>query len=228
MKKLILGLIIPFTVSASGLDEVKKKINEKLPKTKVEEVRESEIKGLYEVMLENGEIIYTDGNYLVFGHIFTFDGQDITETKKGVSIQKVLSKLDKDKLLKIGKGSKEIIEITDPECPFCKKAEKFFEESSNVSRYVIFYPLPFHKNAKRLSVHIMCSKDKEKAYKEIMNGNFNEKSLLKCEEGEKLVSEMEDIAKNLGIRGTPTFFIKTENGYKKIEGASPEIIEYLK
>ena len=232
-KKALL-LIMPLLLLASftfALDkdkeaqEIKQKLEETFKNTQIEKVQKSEIKGLYEVQMKNGKIIYTDGNYLMLGHIFTFDGKDITQEKIDRLMAKDIEEIDLSKALKIGNGKTRVIEISDPECPYCRRAEKFFK-NKNVSRYVFFMPLPFHKNAKPLAIHILCSDNPEKEYEKVMSGNIADK-LIYCKQGEIQLQEMEKIAKQLNVRGTPIFWVETEQGWKKIRGANPEILKYL-
>jgi len=82
--------------------------------------------------------------------------------------------------------------------------------------YVFFYPLPFHKNAKDMSLYILNQKDKAKALLEIANGSksYKEASLYSKEKKDKLFSKVAknmQIANTLGVRGTPSLFDKDGN-----------------
>lgn len=227
MKKLIATILIAQSISfANELEEVKKKLQDNLQNTKILEVSQSPIKGIYEVILENGKIIYSDGNYLIFGRIFSLTGKDITSPREEKLILKQIELIDKDRLLKIGSGKVEVIEITDPECPYCRKAEEFFDDTK-VSRYIIFLPLDFHKNARNLSLNVLCSQDKEKTYKDTMAGKFDKLPLKPCKDKEDVLSYMYDVAMTLKVKGTPVFFVKTKEGYKRIDGANPYIKQLI-
>lgn len=210
LKVITLILLLATALQASELNIAMSNFQKNFPGTKWTKFKESEVKGLYEIYAGKN-ILYTDGQVLIFGHIFSPAGKDLTQIKL------LESNLDLSIALKIGNGSKKVIEITDPECPFCKVAEDYFH-NANVTRYIYFMPLPMHKKAPALSEHILCSKDPEKEYHNIMKGNFP-KQLLQCESGQKQLENMMAQSSSLGVQGTPVFFIDGQ----KITGADPKI-----
>ena len=237
MRKKAFTLLAVLTVAGFSLakdkqiERIENQIKWLYPKLTFKEISRSPIPGIYEIWTGK-DIFYTDGRYLIIGQIISPQG-NLTQMKINHYRQKYAKKIDPSKIdlskaLVIGNGKKEVIEVSDPECPFCRRAEKFFE-GQNVKRYVIFYPLPFHKKAKPLAVHILCSKDREKAYKEVMEGKLDSSSsLISCKEGEERLKQMEQIALGLEVRGTPTFWIKTKDEWKQISGANPKIKQMLK
>ncbi len=229
MKKIVIGLLTAttFVYAADVKQEIKEKIERAFPKIKVKSVEKSPIKCLYEITTEDGRIAYTDGKHLIPSHIFTLNGVDLTQTKLDKMSAELIKKADLSKALKIGNGRTTVVEIMDPECPYCHKAEKFFK-NKDVTRYIFFMPLSFHKNARSLSIHVLCSKNPEKEYKNVMSGKIDLKNLNSCKEGEKRLREMEREARKLGVKGTPAFWIKTNRGWKKISGANPVIGKILK
>jgi len=220
--------------SCKSLDEIKQIVKQKLPNTEFA-VEKSPVSCIYELWTNNGQVLYTDGNYLLIGHVVDFSGKDLTQAKIDKKIsEEVLSKvdkIDKSKLFKIGSGPVEIIEFTDPECPYCRRAETLLEPvKDKITRYVVFMPLPFHQNAKPLTEYILCNKT-EKAYKDAFAGKVD-LSKFKCspekkKEVEKIMDEHMNLAQEFSIRGTPTFIIKTSEGYKMIPGANPEILDII-
>src|SRR5574340_1146888 len=44
-----------------------------------------------------------------------------------------------DKAIKIGDGGTTVIEITDPDCPFCRRASAYLSAKNDITRYVFFY-----------------------------------------------------------------------------------------
>lgn len=220
--------------SCKSLDEIKQIVKQKFTSTNFS-VEKSPIPCVYELWISFDHVLYTDGNHLFVGHILDFSGNDLTQAKMDEKISKeVLSKvdkIDKSKLFKIGSGPVEIIEFTDPECPYCRRAEEMLESAKDkITRYVVFMPLPFHQNAKPLTEYILCNKT-EKAYKDAFAGKVD-LSKFKCspekkEEVEKIIDENMNIAQEFNIKGTPTFIIKTSEGYKIIPGANPEILNII-
>jgi len=132
------------------------------------------------------------------------------------------SDFDFSKAVTIGNGSKIVLEFTDPDCPFCRKASKYFESRKDLTRHIFFYPLPRHPKAKEKAQYILSQFDKGNAYHEIMSGQLDRESVFKINpKGVKLQAEQFLIAKKAKIDSTPTFII---NG-RIIEGFDLKKIE---
>lgn len=121
--------------------------------------------------------------------------------------------------LTFGKGKDEYVLFTDPECPYCKKFESYFDKiEDKVKMRVFFYPLPFHKNAKDLSLYIMSKKgytEQTKAMTSVTENSLEFKN-RKYQSGEleklqKSLDEQMAIASSLGVAGTPSVFDKNGN-----------------
>ncbi|GFO66396.1 thioredoxin fold domain-containing protein [Geomonas paludis] len=116
--------------------------------------------------------------------------------------------LDLSKAVKIGNGKTMVIEFTDPDCPFCKKAEAYFQRRSDVTRYIFFYPLKNHPASKGKVQYILSAKDREKAYREVTADAVDKWKLMETTpEGVALQEEHVQIAKANGINATPIFMI---------------------
>jgi thiol:disulfide interchange protein DsbC len=119
------------------------------------------------------------------------------------------STLDFGKSVNIGNGPKTVVEFTDPDCPYCRKASKYFEGRSDVTRHVFFYPLPRHPKAKEKARYILSQMDRAAAYREVMSGKMD--TVLKFEginsNGIKLQEEQFEIARKMKVDSTPTFLI---------------------
>ena len=209
-------------------EEALQNIKKLFPNNKIDQFNESPVPCIYE-MIQNGRVIYTDGKHIIIGHILNTAGKDLTAEKEEQLTTVNIENIDKSNAIKIGNGKVEVIEFTDPECPFCKRAEGIIRPiEDKITRYVFLLPLEqIHPKARELSCKIINSKNKEKTYKEIMENKIT--SGEKCkEESEKTLENHLETAERLKIQGTPTFFVKTKTGYKKIVGANPEIINVVK
>lgn len=104
--------------------------------------------------------------------------------------------------------------FTDPECPYCAKLEEFLEQK-DVSVYVNFLPLNFHKNAKRWSEQILSSKDIKAAIKQI---RLTQKDLnvKVSKEAQKTLKATMALGEKLKINGTPKVFIIDKKDKNKI------------
>ncbi len=116
--------------------------------------------------------------------------------------------IDTARSITIGNGSKTVFEFTDPDCPFCRKASKYFETRSDVTRHIFFYPLPRHPRAKEKARFILSMPDKARAYHDVMSGKMDAApQLASTPEGAKLQEDQLEIAKKNKIDSTPTFII---------------------
>ncbi|MBF0131420.1 MAG: thioredoxin domain-containing protein [Magnetococcales bacterium] len=137
-----------------------------------------------------------------------------------------------------------IIEFSDFECPYCRKAQavlgKLKETYGDKLRFVFrHYPLPFHKLAPKASEAAMCANEQSKFW-DFHDALFADSQSLAVDALKELATKLKlDTAKfdecltsgrhasriasdsaegqQLGITGTPTFFI---NGLKLV-GAVP-------
>jgi thiol:disulfide interchange protein DsbC len=120
----------------------------------------------------------------------------------------IAADLDLSKSITIGNGPKTVIEFTDPDCPYCRKASKYFEGRSDLTRHVFFYPLPRHTRAKEKVRFILSMQDTVKAYHDVMSGKMDAAPpLASTQEGIKLQEEQLEIAKKNKVDSTPTFMI---------------------
>lgn len=134
------------------------------------------------------------------------------------------SEIDFSKAIRIGSGPKTVVEFTDPDCPFCRKAATYFEGRQDVTQYVFFKPLARHPRAKEKARFILSMQDKTKAYHDVMSGRMDSVPVLASSpDGVKLQEEQFEIAKKARVDATPTFMI---NG-RIIEGFDVKKIEEL-
>ena len=117
--------------------------------------------------------------------------------------------LDLSKSITIGSGPKVVVEFTDPDCPFCRKASKYFDGRSDVTRHVFFYPLPRHLQAKEKAQYVLSQDDRVGAYRAVMSGRMDNLQKLEgiTSKGIKLQVDQMEIAKKHKVNSTPTFMI---------------------
>lgn len=139
-----------------------------------------------------------------------------------IHISPASAEIDFSKAVQIGSGPKTVVEFTDPDCPFCRKASKYFEGRTDVKRYVFFNPLARHSRAKEKVRFILSMPDKARAYHDVMSGKLDSAPVLaSTPEGVKLQEEQFEIARKSKVDSTPTFII---NG-RIIEGFDLKRIE---
>ncbi|MCK9391726.1 MAG: DsbC family protein [Syntrophales bacterium] len=210
--KITIAIIASFffasvTVCVADLSpEVSLKNN--FPNIKVERLRPTPIKGIYEVLTDRGLVYYApEAECLVAGDIITKQGKNVTQQRRDEILMERVKTLPLDKALKIGAGRHKVIEFTDPNCSYCRKAFQVLATKEDVTRYIFFFPLS--KASADKVQHILCAPDRAGAYKEAFGGQLDKKTLTLCESAEvtTLMKIHRDQAIRLGIEGTPFFII---------------------
>ncbi len=190
------------------------------PNYPLESITPTAVPGVYEIIVNGRMAYYAPGaEYIFTGSILTADGRNLTQQRNREVLETKLKSLPLDKALKIGGGSHTVIEVTDPDCPFCRKAATFFTQRSDVTRYIFFYPLAsIHPNAEAKIRQIFCVEDPAKAYEEAMSGKMDDMKFTPCksEEADRLVKAHKELGDRLGMAGvgTPLFLVdgKVVNG----------------
>ncbi len=244
MKKIILSGMTAIVLATSiYADSIRESIQEVMPQTKFEKYEKAnELYGFYRIYMENGQMFYINplDKSIVFGEVWNNKGQSITQhfaqTWQKELEEKQLKNVTVEKLTKnslkvnFGKGSSQydFVIFTDPECPYCKTAEDAFK-NKDVTIYVNFMPLDFHKNAEKWSLNVLSSKEPLKTLNEIKSGK--EVKVAHSNTAKEQLAKMVALAKELNITGTPKLFVidKTDNKViDVINGANvPQIQKYL-
>ena len=211
---------------AEDEEAIRHAVTKSYPNLKVGEIRATAIPGLYELEI-GADLLYffPEKELVVFGEIWTKEGKSLTAERREQLAAKRLGDIPLDKGIKIGSGANVIIEFTDPDCPYCRKASAYLQKRNDTTRYVYFLPLPLHKDAENHARYILCSSDKAKAYEEVMTGKHDGENVDTCrdERVSALMKEHRELAAKAGVSGTPSFWI---NGHVVV-GANIPVIEHL-
>ncbi len=183
------------------------------PDAPLESITPTDIPGIYEIVVGGRIIYYAPGpEYLINGEILTKDKKNLTQARNAELQANKFKDLPLEKAVKIGSGPHTVIEITDPDCPFCRKASDFFATRSDVTRYVFFYPIAqLHPKAAAKVQYILCATDRAKAYEEAMTGKLDKMEFTPCDDAAatELAKAHKEIGDKIGIPGlgTPMFVI---------------------
>jgi thiol:disulfide interchange protein DsbC len=212
----ILFTLCAFTVIMTGAPlqaaTPEESLRKSFPDIPLESITPTAIPGVYEV-IAGGRIAYyaPAQEYLIIGEIVTKDKKNLTQERNGEIMGQRLKSVPIEKALKIGSGPRKVIEITDPDCPYCRTASNFFSGRNDVTRYIILYPLSIHPNAEAKIKYIFCAKDRAKAYEEAMTGKLDDMKFKPCEDAKAvdLVKAHKEIGDKAGVPGlgTPLFVI---------------------
>ncbi len=194
------------------------------PKLKYTSFKKTAIPGLYEVMTD-GRIVYfyPKTGYLIVGEIYTHDGRNLTQEQVLSARYKLLTPDDLKKAIKVGNGKNIIIEVTDPDCPYCRKMHAYWNTRKDVTRYIFFKPLDIHPDSVKKATYILAAQDTEKALFEVYSGQLdgNRQILDKKYDDKGRLNEQKEIADKLQVNATPSYWV---NG-KYVSGSNIPLIE---
>jgi thiol:disulfide interchange protein DsbC len=215
---LLLALVT--TVASAGESDIRKSIESGFPGTRITSIAKSPISGVFEVATDGPQgplVIYADddGEHLLVGDLLN------VKTKRNLTRERMdkLTEVKWDSLplknaIKVvkGDGSRKVAVFTDPDCPYCKKAEVEFNKLDNVTVYNFAYPLPMHPDAGRKAKLVWCSKDRTKAWQDLMLKGIVPTGKSDCENP---IDENLALGEKLRVDGTPALIFP--NG-KRIPG----------
>ena len=222
----ILAAVSCFGVAAAGATEPSPEasLRKDFPQLPFESLQPSVIKGLYEVETDRGILYYApDAACLIIGNVYNREGKNLTQELQDRKLLARAKTLPLAKALKIGDGRHTVIEFTDPDCPYCRKAARALADKKDLTRYIFFYPLS-QTSAEKVR-HILCAPDPIAAYKESYRGALDKKPLQRCDTAavRELMQTHQEQGRRLGIEGTPFFIIDG----RIVPGADMSLIEKL-
>ncbi|HJV36798.1 DsbC family protein [Geomonas sp.] len=212
--------------AASDVSKAEASLRSSFPQVKFDKVLPTEIPGLYEVDSGTNIFYYNpDKEIVIIGEMVGKDLKSKTAERRGALAANVVKDLPLDKAVKIGDGKKVVVEFTDPDCPYCRKAYEYFTKRTDVTQYVFFAPLA-HPQAITKVEYILGAKNKGAAYDSMMLGQPIPATAPAPSDADKaLAQEHMALAKKVGIQGTPTFYI---NGQQVVGADTAKFDELLK
>ena len=214
-------------VAAQPEDQITKALAERIPQLqKVDEVKSTPMKGLYEVRIGT-DVFYSNatGDYLIQGELIDTKAQrNLTEDRINQLTAVDFKQLPLDDAIKIvrGNGERKIAVFEDPNCGYCKRFERDLQNVDNVTVYMFLYPI-LSRDSVEKSRNIWCAKDSAAAWHGYM---------LKDKAPAAASCNIDAIERNLAlgrkhkITGTPTLIFADNT---RVPGAIPsqEVEKYL-
>jgi thiol:disulfide interchange protein DsbC len=217
MKKIaqITGLLlfIAFLPSVHADESaIKQALGKSMPTAKIESVKPSEVKGLYEVIL--GSSIYyasEDGKYLLQGRLIDVANRtDLTEQKLGATRKAALERMGTDNMIvfkpKIGKYKVYI--FTDIDCGYCRKLHSEIDQylAEGIQIQYLFFPRAGKgSDSYDKAVSVWCAKDRNAALTAAKKDQNLERKTC-----ENPIDKHMQLAAEFDVKGTP--MIVTDNG----------------
>ena len=207
----VLALICTLALSQAAWaqeDVIRKNLPARLPQFKqIDEVRKSEIPGLYEVRVDGSEIYYTDAkaDFLIEGSLIdTRNKRNLTEERvEKLTAVKFDSLPLKDAFTLVrGNGERKMAVFEDPNCGYCKRFERDMQKVDNVTIYMILYPILGADSVEK-SKAIWCAKDRGTAWLDWM---LRDQAVSSTAGGcdATALSRNVELGRKYKINGTPT------------------------
>ncbi|MFZ3461467.1 DsbC family protein [Vibrio harveyi] len=240
---LVTSLVASFATMAAVNSEVvkteKEMAQDKLGMTfqnlKVTSFLPSPVEGMFEINTGSNIIYYyPEKDLLFFGEMYDKAGTNLTAQARDRAVIQALENLPMDSAVTIGDpNGVEIIEFTDPECPYCIDSEPRFQQLEAqypIKRKIVFSQFnarptidpetgrvvreASHPFALKKMEHIICSENQTKAYHDVMSDVVPLKDLKTCDKATAVLQAHQEINDKVGIKGTPTFIV----GSQLVEG----------
>ena len=101
-----------------------------------------------------------------------------------------------------GNGKLQVAVFSDPDCPFCRRLEKEFEQMTDITIYNFMMPLAsLHPDGARKAQQIWCQPDRTAAWTTWMRKGNMPPQTAACDNP---VAETTSLGEQLGFNGTPT------------------------
>ncbi|MBI5331753.1 MAG: DsbC family protein [Betaproteobacteria bacterium] len=207
----------------AGEVQVRQAIQGISPNAKVTNIAKTAVPGLMEVQLDGAmgpTVVYTseDGEHLFVGDLLEVKSRrNLTRERLDKLTEVKWESLPLENAVKVvrGNGARKFAVFSDPDCPYCKKAEQEFMKMEDVTIYTFLYPLQMHPDAPRKSKLVWCSKDRGQAWLDLMLKGKTPAGKTDCDNP---VDENLALGAKLRIDGTPAMILA--NG-KRIPGYVP-------
>lgn len=199
---------------------IKQRVQASFPGAELHSINKLPYAGLYEVVLGD-KVFYTDDNaeHFFIGAIYDSKTQrNLTEERVQKLTAVKFDSLPLDSAIKIvkGNGKRKMAVFTDPDCPYCKKLEQDLTKVTDVTIYVLLYPIAeLHPNAASKAKAIWCAPDKAKAWSELMLKGNLPKNKGTCDTP---IAKLGEFGKKLRVFGTPTIIFADG---RRVPGAIP-------
>lgn len=190
------------------------KLQQVVPKISMTGIQKSELEGLYEVTLGNGERIFVseDGNYFVVGDLFQLTNSglvNLTDAKRDrVRADRIAAIDPTDKITFSPETKKASITVfTDIDCGYCQKLHREMASYLDAGIEVNYLAYPragIGSNSYHKIVNAWCADDRKEAMTRLKAGGSVENKTCK-----NPVADQYQLAIDLGIRGTPAIILES-------------------
>lgn len=209
----LFGLTLP----AANADEavIRQAMTKSMPSVKIDSVKPSEVKGLYEVMVgTNIFYVSEDGKYLLQGRLVDMaDHKDLTEEKLSGARKQAIEKIGQENMIvfkpKIGKYTVSV--FTDIDCGYCRKLHSELDQylAQGITIQYLFFPRAGKgSESYNKAVSVWCAKDRNAALTDAKKGNTPPAKTC-----DNPVDKHMQLGADFDVKGTPMIVSEKGNIY---------------
>jgi thiol:disulfide interchange protein DsbC len=207
-------LLLGMTLPTANADEnaIRQAMAKSMPSVKIDSVKPSEVKGLYEVTVGvNIFYVSDDGKYLLQGRLVDLAARtDLTEQKLSGKRLQAIEKIGQNNMIifkpKIGKYT--VTVFTDIDCGYCRKLHSEIDQylAQGITVQYLFFPRAGkNSDSYNKAVSVWCADDRNAA---LTAAKKDQKVPAKtCDNP---VDEHMQLGEDFDVKGTP--MIVTEKG----------------
>lgn len=185
-------------------------IAKKFPDVKVEDVRPSQVPGLYEISIGGSTgYVTADGRYLIAGDLYEVDTRrNLTEASRSAARTRLLAKLDERDMIVFapaGAVKHTITVFTDVECGYCRKLHSQIDELNKLGvrvRYMAYPRAGPGTDDWRKMEAVWCARDRKAAITQAKLGQ--DVKTPNC--GATPIAKQYELGEKFEVRGTPAIF----------------------
>ena len=230
MKKLLARLavlITALTVSGitvadeSQINQLREALNKKMPGLDITSITVTPIPGVLE-LLSGGDIYYLtpDANYMMQGALIDLESQvNLTNQRRGSVHIGMINAMPEEKMVVFAPektdGVREVTVFTDTSCPYCSKLHEEVDKLTDAGikvRYLLYPRAGLGSPAFRELQSVWCAEDQLEAMTAAKRREPIEEKTC-----ENPIQEHIDLAREVGLRGTPLIYLDSGeivNGYR--------------
>lgn len=213
------ALLMVAAVSAAraqddSIETLRAHIAEIDPDFRIDEIRTTEVDGLYEVV-SGTNVFYMTGNgeYLLRGQLIDLQNdRNITAERRNELVHRRVEALGEDSMLvyppKKGPAEHTITVFTDTTCPYCRQLHQgllqMIEQYPVEVRYLMFPRTGLQAGAADTLENVWCAADPRQALTDAKAGRSVPKREAECDTP---IEEHFQVAREIGVNGTPYLLI---------------------
>lgn len=213
---LLLGSAVSLAAEVS--DDIGRQVNAKLQRVnssiQVVSVEESPIAGLYQVEINNGEILYTSptGDNFILGAMYQVEGDrfvNLSEQRKNGQRAETLKGLSTDDMVVFspkGEVKATVYAFTDIDCGYCQKLHAEMEDYNELGieiRYLAFPRAGVGSPTYNQMVSVWCADDRQQAMTKAKNGRT-----VAAKNCNNPVANHYSMGQDFGVNGTPALVLE--------------------